>query len=964
MKRLLTHFSLLLFPLLSFGQQQGSIDTVFDAGTGANNWIYSTANFSGDRLIIGGRFNSFRGQAASKLALLTPFGTVDPDFSIGTGPDSTIWSVASTIDNKIVIGGLFQTYNGVPRNRIARILPDGTLDTLFKPGQGANNWVRIVLPLADKKIIIGGDFTTFNGENRPYLARLNEDGSIDTSFKYMNGLNGRILKARITPDGKIIIGGTFTSFAGSPMVRIGRLNQDGSRDTTFLAGNSSDGEVRAFAFQPDGKTVIGGYTTNYKGQTNNRILRINQDGSIDPSFYNPPSTTGPIYAVEIQSNGKLLVCGAFLTYDQKPYPYLVRLMPDGKVDTTFKVGTGPNDGVEFITLNSTGRAYLSGNFTSYNGRQARRIVRIFADSISLPDTSTSSFIQGKVFVNQNGNCTQEAGEKLQLYRIVKAEPGPYWASTSGSGNYQMVVDTGTYSMKQVKSPLEQLLEVQNCPPNGADQTASLAQYGDTAAGIDFSNTVQECPLLKIEVSSNRRRRCFRNQTFITVSNFGTATSIQPKVYLKLPHLVHLVSASQNFNFNSTDSLYVFEIDSILPNQMRVIHIVDSVACVPGVMGLEQCTQVWATPANSCIQAQPNFDGVNLVVTGSCTGFVPQFKIKNTGAAMTSSRNYQIFSDSLLVETQPFLLAAGDSIELSVIGADPFAVVRLEVPQSLNHPFSTFASATAPCNFAPRPSDFFAQNDEDPITATSCMPILDSYDPNDKLVSPKGSTSQGNVLPGKYFTYTVRFQNTGNDTAYTVVVVDTLDPSLDPGTLEVLGSSHTYSFSISGKGNPVLKWRFANILLPDSFVNVVASNGFLTFRVKAKPGTPLGTQIKNNADIYFDFNDPIRTNTTLNTLYIPTVTPGVIDSVQVITAQKPRLNDVLSVKIYPNPTKGKLFVECGNEKATVRLLSVTGKEVLSARPISGPLELGQIPKGLYHMEISTKAGKAFRKIIFE
>jgi len=946
-----------------FGQVPGNLDPAFNIGTGANNWVYSMDQYPGNRVVIAGNFTSFAGMNQSRLAMLTPFGTLDPSFNVGTGADNTVWSVAATKDGKLVIGGNFTSYNGNSVTRIARILPNGKIDTTFKTGTGANNWVRIVIPVDSGKIIVGGEFTSFNNQTRPYLVRLRENGSIDSSFKYATGLNGRILKARLALDGKILIGGAFTQVGAQPAFRICRLNRDGSIDTSFHSGTGSDGEMRAFAFQPDGKTVIGGYTTSYNGTSKNRILRINSNGSIDSTFHNP-SSSGPIYDVAMQPNGKFLVCGAFLTYDQKPYPYIVRLNSDGRVDTTFKTGLGPNDGVEYFSQKSTGEIYISGNFTTYNGIQKNRIARIFGDSVALHDTNTVNVIQGKIFVNVDNNCEQSLSEQVQQYKIVKAEPGPYWGNTFSTGHYEIKVDTGAYQVQQVKSSLEQLLETQFCPPNSGSHNAQFSQLGDTVSNLDFSNTVQSCPILKIEVSSNRRRRCFRNNTYITVSNSGTSPSYNVKAYLKLPELVNLISASESFTFLTPDSVYVFSIDSVMPNQIKTIHIVDSVSCVPGVIGIEQCTKVWATPKNTCILSNASWDGVDLQATGQCSNFIPYFKIKNIGNSMTSSRNYLVFADSLLVETNSFTLNAGDSLMLAIAGANPNALVRIEVPQSNNHPFSSFASAIAPCSLVPRPSGFFAESDEDPIEASHCLPIRDSYDPNDKLVYPKGSTANGNVSPGKYFQYTIRFQNTGNDTAYNVVIVDSLDANLDPASFELISSSHPYTFSISGKGNPVLKWKLSNIMLPDSHVNAAASNGFVSFRIRPIATAALGTRIENDADIYFDFNDPVRTNTTVNTLFIPTVTPNVIDSVQVVTQTKKQLPSNSLIQIYPNPTKSKVSIKSPFTEIEFRLLTITGKEVISKRKAGNDIDIQFLPKGVYQIEFTTPAGKSVKKLILE
>jgi hypothetical protein len=179
----------------TFGQVPGNIDAAFNIGTGANNWVYSMDQYPGNRIVIAGNFTSFAGLNQSRLAMLSPFGTIDPSFNVGTGADNTLWTVATTKDGKVVIGGNFQNYNGSAISRIARILPNGKIDTTFKVGTGANNWVRIVIPVDSGKIIVGGEFTTFNNQPRPYLLRLRENGSIDSSFKYTAGLNGRILKA-------------------------------------------------------------------------------------------------------------------------------------------------------------------------------------------------------------------------------------------------------------------------------------------------------------------------------------------------------------------------------------------------------------------------------------------------------------------------------------------------------------------------------------------------------------------------------------------------------------------------------------------------------------------------------------------------------------------------------------------------------------------------------------------------
>lgn len=174
-------------------------------------------------------------------------------------------------------------------------------------------------------------------------------------------------------------------------------------------------------------------------------------------------------------------------------------------------------------------------------------------------------------------------------------------------------------------------------------------------------------------------------------------------------------------------------------------------------------------------------------------------------------------------------------------------------------------------------------------------VSSSYDPNMKTVDPPGLMPNGLVDTGTVLTYTVFFQNTGNDTAVNVVVRDTLDWDLDIYSFELAGSSHGVDVEL--KLPNVLEFAFSNIMLPDSGANEGASHGFISYRVKHKPAVSYGASLTNTASIYFDFNDPIVTNTTLNTLGGP-------DRVESIAANES------GWKLYPNPTfeRFTIFIE--------------------------------------------------------
>lgn len=200
-------------------------------------------------------------------------------------------------------------------------------------------------------------------------------------------------------------------------------------------------------------------------------------------------------------------------------------------------------------------------------------------------------------------------------------------------------------------------------------------------------------------------------------------------------------------------------------------------------------------------------------------------------------------------------------------------------------------------------------------------VTGSYDPNDKQVVPAGEGITGNIpFDTEMLTYTVRFQNTGTDTAFTVVIRDDIDPDLDLGTMAVLGASHAYKFEVE-EGRKV-KWTFNNILLADSNTNEPASHGFVKYQIKLKPNLSLGTKIENTAYIYFDFNAPIITNTTVSTLVNPMTT---IDPIRQMT----------QLKVWPNPTSDEVNFRLENsmQEGTLNILDLQGRTVAKLENIA-------------------------------
>ena len=234
---------------------------------------------------------------------------------------------------------------------------------------------------------------------------------------------------------------------------------------------------------------------------------------------------------------------------------------------------------------------------------------------------------------------------------------------------------------------------------------------------------------------------------------------------------------------------------------------------------------------------------------------------------------------------------------------------------------------------------FPFDDADPWVSKHCRQNQGSWDPNDKQGFPTGYGLHGYIRPDTEIEYLIRFQNTGTDTAFNVLILDTLSPLLDPRTLAPGPASHPYVLSLLE--GTVLQFAFPNIMLPDSNVNEPASNGFVQYRIRPRADAPLESDIFNSAAIYFDFNDPVITNTTAHRLGINFV------SVRVWRPARPEYR----ISASPNPVSAYTLIEVLSAPARgdyrLQVYSIEGR-LLNEYQSAGPqfrLAAEDLPVGL-------------------
>lgn len=251
----------------------------FDEGSGADNVVYAIALRPDGKILLAGLFDRVQGEDRKGVARLGSDGGIDTSFDPGLGPDDVVYSLVPQPDGKILIGGAFQNVAGTARSRIARLEADGALDAGFDPGSGADNRVTSVAVQPDGKVLLGGFFGTFNGTGRSRIARLLATGALDPSFDPGSGANADVYTLALQANGKVLFGGLFQNVNGVARNRVARLNGNGSLDTTFDPGTGADGEIDAVALQEDGRILVGGAFAAFDGLARNALVRLDNDAA-------------------------------------------------------------------------------------------------------------------------------------------------------------------------------------------------------------------------------------------------------------------------------------------------------------------------------------------------------------------------------------------------------------------------------------------------------------------------------------------------------------------------------------------------------------------------------------------------------------------------------------------------------------------------------------------------------------
>jgi len=518
----------------------GALEPNISTGFSVNGAVHSFAVQGDGKIVIVGDFTQVNSVSKNRIARLNSDWTLDTAFATGTGANSSIYSVALQSDNKVIISGYFSSIHGISTEYIARLNADGALDASFNPGLGPDSYARVITLQSDGKIVIGGNFGSYNGMSQEYLARLNQDGSLDLAFRTTP--NSSIYDIKVLGNGKIIIAGDFSTINGITKSGVALLNTDGTLDESYNTGSGSSG-VRAIAIQSDGKTVIAGYFTTFSGINRNRVARLNVDGSVDTTFDPGKGPDGTVNSLSLDQNGWVVIGGDF-TSVQDTYCFRIgRLNPTGTIDTTFKTGLGSNGSVEkSISIGSS--VIICGSFSTFGGAAKSYLLKLIGGSNIDPIIYTPQHLPDGV-----------AGTYYSLTLSAAGGKPPYsWAVSSGVLPIGMSLSVDGVLSGDPEPVVGYLMQIKVTDADGKQaQKEFIFNNPDVPPGLEIIEATYGANGSTLNVASNLSSLIANQALSMNVSNTNLGGDPAPgsvktlSVKYSTPSGLYLITAQEGSN---------------------------------------------------------------------------------------------------------------------------------------------------------------------------------------------------------------------------------------------------------------------------------------------------------------------------------------------------------------------------------------------------------------------------------
>ncbi len=775
----------------------------------------------------------------------------------------------------------------------------GKVNTQIQDSVAFSNvpWSMIVQP--DGKILTAGN-TKINGIIFTAILRYNANGSLDNSF----GNQGKVFSKdslaflayedqmtaiALQPDGKIL----YTRKVGDFLIK--RLNSNGSPDSTFGTNGTvrTDWGTEEFSMsvkvKPNGKILVGGNNSNFNNTFPNNyvgvyVVQYNTNGTIDSSFgingkaFYPTSDFQNIvfgvWDMKVQPDQKIVVSG---TFQDNPGPFAVlRFNANGTLDSTFgnagiskTVISGVNNNPTSMVLQPDGKIVLAGwgAATLTTPKNKISLIRLLPSGI--PDSSFG--INGNVITSISSESDMpntvnlQTDGKIIVGGVVNFNANVFSPPYSNTGDFGLVryntdgnIDSA-YGRHGVVTTDFSKVDIAFSSAIQADGKIVMAGVSDYYYNPKFALARYD------NVSPSKyntiKGSVFLDQNYNSIKDAGEPIVNDASVEVTKPNIDTIITNTYNGDFliSIDTGKYITRVVpyrpyfTVVPVSFTINHptyfntddISFALQPIPGKHDLAvEVVAAWPTiPGFENLYAISFHNNGTDTVTSGVVQYVKSSKYSYMGASQSPSS------------------INGDTLRWNFTNLNPLETrsillyCRLQPPPSVNIGDTLQSVASISTNLT----------DLTPTDNTLNLKQIaqGAFDPNDKTENHGGKISTTQVANGDYLHYTIRFQNTGNDTAFNVYIRDTLDNKLDWNTMQTIVSSHNFQMN-RNDGNRCL-FTFRNINLVDSNKNEPKSHGYIVYKIKAKPNVQIGNVIKNTAAIYFDYNLPIITNTEMTTV---------------------------------------------------------------------------------------------------
>ncbi|MEO1409361.1 MAG: hypothetical protein AAFW73_05730 [Bacteroidota bacterium] len=818
-------------------------------------------------------------------------------------------------------------------------------------GTGAEEILNGVDQAADGGYILTGSIATAGPDSRDIsLIKTDREGQLEWERQFGGEGEDWGQQVRSTPDGGYVLS-TRQWMDGTVVTSIIKTDRAGVEEWTYRQPAEAEGAAQNLLVDPDGSIYFLDNRPHPEPPhaISPYLHKLNSDGQL--------GWTQHYGDAQIRERGYALAPGkdsGFLLSSSSEDELLLLLTDgEGQVQSrnSYGAGNGNTELAPAVQLVSDGGFLALGQSQDALNPNDSDIFVLRSDPFG---NTAHCLIEGAVWFDQLTNCQLDNGENGLEGWTIQAAGGniTYSTNSDAAGRYSLLVEVGTY-------------QVTAYPPNTYwtacnNPTNSLTLNSYDTVRVDFPGQgLVDCPNLLVDVSTPFLEDCAENTYTVTYSNQGPTRA--EAAYLELTFGAQLLVQSSSLLWSEVeDGTYTFELGDLAANSSGSFTVLTQIDCANAVLGQTHCVEAHLYPDSVCNSLSPDWDRSDIVVDGICDNDSVRFEIRNVGTGgSVAPIPYQIIEDHIVIRSGTHQLPPGgiDRIVVRATGE----TMRLETEQSIGHPIGNRpavsvegCNASSSGNYSLGFLNQLEENDLAPFRSIDCQQSVGSPAELDKRAFPEGYKEKHLISETTDLEYLIHFQNTGSDTAYRLVVLDTLSPFLNPLTAVAGAGSHPYRMELIDERT--LRFTFTDIRLPSRNDNERASHGFVKFRVKQRTDNENDTQINNSAAIYLNYERPIISNRTFNLVTtecfledgcIPTSTTKVPEAAR-------------KVRVDPNPFYEWTSIHLDAPTAELRfyLYDRTGRELRRElhRGDRFRFDRKALAAGLYFFRLETAEGR--------